>query len=874
VISPSSEGLVLASEPGRLRPNRTLERPSLWRQVGNSTALQWRLSALVAIVIWLQLADPDPSGAPLGAGQEHHLINVLTLVVLSVIAQEVAISSSRISGLPFRFLVLPLALTVIPTGWVLLLDVGIGLAWYVLLPSHPQAPNRPHPPALNQLLATALGLTFFGLLRSLAPFSIINYGLACLALTLLILLIELLGPLGNLMQRTPRAQVYYPLCSLSSASVGLVAVWLLKRTSWNMVAFGFLASGLAAAGLLTIALVRIRTRLELILDLSTWLCGQRTPGEIAAQANRYLLSGVSASWCKMIWQEQDGLPRIWITDQDLNCFEVVGTNILTQLLERVPSQNLRLGQHPLIDQLLEAEGLRRGLLLSSDSETGQRLWWLIAKPTPRWTGWLDHRSLVISRYAQGLFQPVSSAWNGNLLRAQIDHTSCHDHLTGLPDRSRFQQSVQSAVHQASTSSAPCAVLVLDLDGFKSNNDSLGQAVGDLVLKQVAQRITQSLGQDPVAARLGGDEFAVLIPASADLGAALSLASRIIDAIQVPIVVHGERIVVRAAGGIALAPKDGLTADQLLRHADIAMCAAKSGAGGLKVYGPELSSALDSPMSLAADLRAAIARRSIKIAVQPLVNLAGGDLHSVEALARWRHPVLGAVNPEAFVIAAERGGLVDQLTELVIDQALAACHSWLARGLRVPIAVNLAARTMSDPEFPKFIAGALKRHQVPGHMLYLELTETSVIENPDEALKVVARLRDLEVKLAVDDFGTGYSSMSYINLLGPDQLKIDKSFVQRLRVDSRNEAIVRSIIDLGKNLRVAVVAEGIGDPTTATWLADLGCTIGQGYLFAEPMPTEELPDWVTRWMAIPERDQPNDPATGSIPLSPNPLRNAG
>lgn len=437
---------------------------------------------------------------------------------------------------------------------------------------------------------------------------------------------------------------------------------------------------------------------------------------------------------------------------------------------------------------------------------------------------------------------------------RLRHEATHDQLTGLPNRQQFRRQAVQAVNEAAGLGPACAVGVLDLDGFKTVNDSLGHLAGDAVLAEVGRRLAALNRGDLQVSRLGGDEFAVLVRGVGSETDAIAVARRLLDGLHEPFEVMGDQVRLTGSLGLALAPRDGASPEQLLRHADVAMYAAKEEAGGIRVYAPELTEMLDAPLSLAADLRLALARGDVRIAVQPLVDLATGRLHSVEALARWRHPVLGVVNPEAFVMAAERVGLVGELTDVVIDRALQACRSWLDCGLEVQVAVNLAARTLSDPDLPAQVEAALHRFGVPGRLLCFELTETGVISSPDRALAVLGRLRELGVRLAVDDFGTGYSSMTYMNWLAPDQVKIDKSFVQRLRFDTRNEAIVRSIIDLAHNLGVDVVAEGVGDARTATRLADLGCTIGQGFLFAEPMSTDDLPDWVARWMSVPEREE--------------------
>lgn len=506
---------------------------------------------------------------------------------------------------------------------------------------------------------------------------------------------------------------------------------------------------------------------------------------------------------------------------------------------------------PSADRLLHSRNLREAIVLPISLGDGMAGALLIGERAR--TALYGYRDYEIELMRTVASQATLALRHVDALE-RLRHEVTHDQLTRLPNRQQFRREVVQAVIEAAGCGPACAVGVLDLDGFKTVNDSLGHLAGDTVLADVGRRMAALRRDGLQVSRLGGDEFAVLVRGVRDEAEAVARARRLLDGLNAPFEMTGDQVRLTGSLGLALAPRDGDTPEQLLRNADVAMGAAKEETSGIRVYSRELTEMLDAPLSLAADLRLALARGDVTIAVQPLVDLATGRLHSVEALARWRHPVLGVVNPEAFVRAAERVGLVGELTGVVIEQALLACQSWLACGLEVQVAVNLAARTLSDSELPARVEAALHRYGVPGRLFCFELTETGVIASPDQALAVLGRLRELGVRLAVDDFGTGYSSMTYMNWLAPDQVKIDKSFVQRLRYDSRNEAIVRSIVDLAHNLGVEVVAEGVGEARTATYLADLGCTIGQGFLFAEPMPPADLPDWVAHWMSVPEREE--------------------
>jgi diguanylate cyclase (GGDEF)-like protein len=429
---------------------------------------------------------------------------------------------------------------------------------------------------------------------------------------------------------------------------------------------------------------------------------------------------------------------------------------------------------------------------------------------------------------------------------RLRYEALHDHLTGLPNRGVFRRRADEAAEAALHGGPAIAIGVLDLDGFKTVNDSLGHQAGDQVIAEVARRLERAAGQGVELGRLGGDEFAVLVRDATDQAGVTAVARRLIASLEEPLVIGGEHLRLGGSLGFAIAPRDGGNADALLRSADIAMYSAKQESGGYRFYAREMAAANDAPLSLAGDLRLALGRGELSLSFQPLIALDTGRLHSVEALARWRHPALGFVDPESFIVAAERGGLVQELTGVVLQQAIAACRSWLDAGVTVRVAVNLAARTLGDAWLPNTVGRLLEQYGVPGRLLCLELTEGGVIASPERALAVVTKLRELGVQVAVDDFGTGYSSMTYLSWLAPDQVKIDKSFVLRLGAGSRHEAIIRSIIDLGKNLAVEVVAEGVSDARTAAMLRHLGCRLAQGYYFAEPMPGEELIAWAEGW----------------------------
>jgi len=440
-------------------------------------------------------------------------------------------------------------------------------------------------------------------------------------------------------------------------------------------------------------------------------------------------------------------------------------------------------------------------------------------------------------------QTAVSLSNAGLI-GRLHAEARQDGLTGLANRTRFRELLERTCTEAAESTAPFAVMLLDFDGFKAINDTLGHAAGDEVLQVLAGRFAATVASSAQVARLGGDEFAVLVPDCPDEQRAREVGRRLLAAFDEPIRVGGGRLHLSGSLGIALAPQHAGTAGEVLRAADVAMYAAKSGAGGLRVFTPDLLEVDALAVTLGGDLRDALARDEIGTVVHPLLRLPSEELHSVEVLARWTHPEHGEVPPEAFFAAAEQAGLTTLLSVRILEQALAQCRGWLDEGLAVRVAVNLAPRWLADTSLPEVVGSALARHGVPADLLCLELAERSVIADPHRVTRTLDRLRGVGVHLSVDDFGTGYSSLAYLSRLPADQLKIDKSFVSRIVDNERDLAIVRSLVDLGHHLGLEVVAEGVSSHAVRERLEQMGCPLAQGYLFASPFLAHELDAFMT------------------------------
>jgi diguanylate cyclase (GGDEF)-like protein len=421
---------------------------------------------------------------------------------------------------------------------------------------------------------------------------------------------------------------------------------------------------------------------------------------------------------------------------------------------------------------------------------------------------------------------------------EIRHQALHDVLTGLPNRDLFQDRLQQTIAMARREGGCAAVLLIDLDRFKEINDTLGHQSGDELITRVAQSLAATVRESDSVARLGGDEFAVVSPRT-DAEGALALADKLRESIARPIVMSGVELEIDASVGIAVFPQHGSDGEMLLRRADVALYLSKD-AHVPSLYDPRQDHYSPERLALVSDLRRAIVSGDeLAVFFQPQADLRSGEIVRAEALVRWRHPSRGLLPPDVFLPLAERTGLMRLLTRHVLDAALRQCSAWREQGLDVEVAVNVSGRDLLDIAFPDEVATALGRFGVPAAGLELEITEDTILTDPVRARSVLARLSELGVSLAIDDFGAGYSSLGYLKRLSVDVLKIDRSFVMNMSNDENDEMIVRSTIDLGHNLGLRVVAEGVEDEQTMCRLGELACDVAQGYFLGRPSPAEEL-----------------------------------
>lgn len=424
---------------------------------------------------------------------------------------------------------------------------------------------------------------------------------------------------------------------------------------------------------------------------------------------------------------------------------------------------------------------------------------------------------------------------------EIEHQAFHDGLTDLPNRALFRERIARAIEAAERTNAPIAVLLLDLDRFKEINDTLGHESGDQLLCAVADRLRARMRPSDTVARLGGDEFCLLAQ-GADAESALVLAERIHAGMEEPILVGGLQLEVETSIGIAVFPEHGEDVDTLVRHADIALYRSKEThlptvyTTGQDHYSPER-------LVLVGELRRALDERELLVYYQPRVNAATGALSAVEALVRWRHPERGLLGPGEFLPLAEHTGLARPLTGYVLNDALSQCRRLRDAGVEIGVAVNLFSRDLLDAGLVDEVCELLAKWRIEPSVLELEITENTILADPTRTREILTRLGERGVRLAIDDFGSGYSSLNYLKRLPVDVLKIDKSFVLNMDADESDAVIVRSTIELGHNLGLEVVAEGVETGQTLARLAELGCDTVQGFHVSRPLTAQALRRWI-------------------------------
>ncbi|SAK53566.1 response regulator receiver modulated diguanylate cyclase/phosphodiesterase [Caballeronia arationis] len=429
---------------------------------------------------------------------------------------------------------------------------------------------------------------------------------------------------------------------------------------------------------------------------------------------------------------------------------------------------------------------------------------------------------------------------------RITELAYMDRLTGLPNRALFNDRLQQAIGVALRAGHPLSVMMMDLDRFKYVNDTLGHPIGDLLLCEVAKRLRSALQRNTdTVARLGGDEFAVLLPTD-DIHAAKLIANRMLKALEEPITVEGQLVDVGASIGIVTCPHNGADMNVLLRRADIAMYVAKRANAGYSLYDERHDQNSAERLSLMSELRQAVEHDQLTLYYQPKVDLSTHKVKYVEALVRWDHPTRGFVSPDQFIPFAEQTGYIKSISRWVAEKAIQQCSLWHAQGIELAVSVNVSARELIQSSLPDTFSALLRKYHVAPEWIWIEITESAIMDDPNHAIETLDHLHALGIRLSIDDFGTGYSSLSYLKRMPVDELKIDKSFVLGMFDHKDDETIVRSTIDLGHNMGLKVVAEGVENEAMLMRLKDLRCDLAQGFHLSRPLPPAKLEVWLQEW----------------------------
>jgi len=555
-----------------------------------------------------------------------------------------------------------------------------------------------------------------------------------------------------------------------------------------------------------------------VLTVARWAFGQlKTNADFGSQSE-------SASLLLQEY-EQRGVGWLWQVDAENRVTYI--SSRMTALLNRPASQLLGhslpalLGGHAELGRVLFDKQPFNSLEMELTTARG-----------PRWISIAGDPIVDTAGRFEGFRGVGSDITEIRQTQERLTHLANMDVLSGLPNRGRVRQLLGEALRAATVSNVPCAIMFLDLDGFKPVNDTFGHPKGDAVLQAVAKRLCDEVGQDGHVGRMGGDEFAIVLADAQSRHKIEQLADRIIKAIAEPYMIDQTEIRIGVSIGCAFGPIDGATVDDLILKADLALYEAKgAGRGVAKYFSSELQTEQDDRVRLETDLRGAIAAKQFHLVYQPLVNAKTQKLIGFEALIRWNHPQRGFVPPNVFIPVAEESGLMPVIGEWVIEEAIRAAATWPEP---ITVALNISPKQIILPALPNTVSQFLGRYKLPANRLELEVTEGVFLGDNGATLDVLKRLRALGVGIALDDFGTGYSSIGYLNKAVFHKLKIDGSFVREAAHNRETVAIIQSIVSLAKSFRMSITAEGVETPEDFERMRDLGCDTIQGYLFGRPL----------------------------------------
>ncbi|WP_374381103.1 putative bifunctional diguanylate cyclase/phosphodiesterase [Pseudomonas fluvialis] len=563
------------------------------------------------------------------------------------------------------------------------------------------------------------------------------------------------------------------------------------------------------------------------------------------------LGGVALMVYLRLYQPQL-FPRMFIEGQGLTPLKIVMEWLVIGLLACAAVGLLRRREQPFDRQgLLLAVGIS---ILSELCFTAYRnshdIYQLLGHAYKVLACLVVYRVVFVSSIQQPYIQLTSEISERRRAEQQVETLSFYDNLTGLPNLELLRDRTSKALSTLSRDAQQVALLYMDIDGFKDVNDSLGHACGDTLIRELGSRLQGLLRSSDTLCRATGDEFVILMPDVENAESVGLLAERILNGLQRPFLLHGHLQTISLSLGAAVAPHDGQDCETLLRNAETAMYQAKQdGRQTWRFFDSTMNQQALARLQLLNDLRQAIAQHQLQLYYQPQIDLASGRLSGVEALVRWQHPVRGMISPAEFIPAAEESRLIIPLGEWVLRQACAQAASWQRQGLALPqVAVNISAIQLQHGHLEESVLQALANSHLPASLLELEITESSLVDKTEQVIDSLKRLKAMGVNLSIDDFGTGYSSLAYLQTLAVDKLKIDQSFVRDLTLNQDNRAIVSAIVQMAHTLGLACIAEGVESQDIAAALHRLGCQQAQGYLYARPLPADELQTLLHDWPA--------------------------
>lgn len=563
------------------------------------------------------------------------------------------------------------------------------------------------------------------------------------------------------------------------------------------------------------------------------------------------LGGVALMVYLRLYQPQL-FPRMFIEGQGLTPLKIVMEWLVIGLLACAAVGLLRRREQPFDRQgLLLAVGIS---ILSELCFTAYRnshdIYQLLGHAYKVLACLVVYRVVFVSSIQQPYIQLISEISERRRAEQQVETLSFYDNLTGLPNLDLLRDRTSKALSTLSRDAQQVALLYMDIDGFKDVNDSLGHACGDTLIRELGSRLQGLLRSSDTLCRATGDEFVILMPDVENAESVGLLAERILHGLQRPLLLHGHLQTISLSLGAAVAPHDGQDCETLLRNAETAMYQAKQdGRQTWRFFDSTMNQQALARLQLLNDLRQAIAQHQLQLYYQPQIDLASGRLSGVEALVRWQHPVRGMISPAEFIPAAEESRLIIPLGEWVLRQACAQAASWQRQGLALPqVAVNISAIQLQHGHLEESVLQALADSHLPASLLELEITESSLVDKTEQVIDSLKRLKAMGVNLSIDDFGTGYSSLAYLQTLAVDKLKIDQSFVRDLTLNQDNRAIVSAIVQMAHTLGLACIAEGVESQDIAAALHRLGCQQAQGYLYARPLPADELQTLLHDWPA--------------------------